>query len=421
MHDPEDAFEGDPSELPTKSGARAGRAPRLEAVEEFMREVLSLDIPPIDAVAGTLELIHSTNMSEIWRRTNHLHGRVEIVKVIRIGGRDAATAYADARREARRLVECERHPGVVEFLNLETDEDGQQLRLVFHHYDGETLRECVDRHGPIHHVQAASLAAHVCGALAHVHARNLRHRDVKPENIILTGSQPILIDFGLAVEEQTARESSIAGAGTLMYMAPEQLVGEGLDETTDLFGLGGCLFWMLTASDPYEGSSNRRRRAPLRQRMEDHEVPTELIEIVMRLLSEDRTKRFLSALDCQSAFAAPILGSKPKLEAKVVPTIGNRPWPCKHLIRKGDQLSIDIDGHGSGFAYLIWVQGESIRCLYPPEDHDHRSSNLGVGFSLPGKHGGNEGHWEIKGADEGADDAGRDLSGHRCLATNSSA
>jgi len=109
----------------------------------------------------------------------------------------------------------------------------------------------------------------LCGAIAHMQARGVVHRDLKPGNIIITpAGQPMLIDFGIATLRATAAKDPLAhtAAGTASYMAPEQMAGELVDTRTDIYALGAILFELLTLARPFAdversaGTELRRQR-----------------------------------------------------------------------------------------------------------------------------------------------------------------
>lgn len=144
--------------------------------------------------------------------------------------------------------------------------------LVMPYLEGETLAARL-RAGPLPIRQVLQLGAEMASALAHAHARGVLHRDVKPANVMLGESGAMLLDFGLAAvgRAQTAapisawaaghsdagEEPATLPAGTLYYMAPEQLTGGTLDARTDLFGLGAVLYECLTGRRAFEAASSQ--------------------------------------------------------------------------------------------------------------------------------------------------------------------
>ena len=155
------------------------------------------------------------------------------------------------------------------------------------------------------------IVAAVCDALAYAHARRLIHRDVKPENIILTESlDPVLIDFGLAVEavrDDEERKGAIVGSPG--YMSPEQVRGEGdrIDARTDIYSLGVVLYQMVSGRQPYPASDvfELLRKVcevdppPLRQL--EPRIPSALSTLCAKAMAKSRDDRYLSAQDMAQA------------------------------------------------------------------------------------------------------------------------
>ncbi|MBI3450387.1 MAG: serine/threonine-protein kinase PknK, partial [Acidobacteria bacterium] len=163
--------------------------------------------------------------------------------------------------------------------------------------------------------EALDLVAQICRALEFVHTRGLVHRDLKPDNVLVTGGagerRAVLVDFGLA---SRARAEGVA-AGTLAYVSPEALKGGTIDGRSDLYALGVMLYQLTTGRCPFEGSGKEIVRghleleptppsaaaptgaaAPLRPLLEPA-----LSAIILRLLSKEPSQRFASAAETLQA------------------------------------------------------------------------------------------------------------------------
>jgi tRNA A-37 threonylcarbamoyl transferase component Bud32 len=151
--------------------------------------------------------------------------------------------------------------------------------------DGEPLREMIDKTGgkglplPL----ALEIAEGLLSALAFAHARSVVHRDVKPPNVMRTSQGVVkLADFGIAKLMEPG-QSATKVVGTPAYMAPEQFVGRGIDNRTDLFAAGVTLYETLTCQLPYEGAD--RATAPKAVREHRPEVPADLEHVIMRCIA----------------------------------------------------------------------------------------------------------------------------------------
>ena len=153
-------------------------------------------------------------------------------------------------REARAASSLD-HPNIGVIHGMEESED-HQLFIVMGYYEGETLAEKLLR-GVIPIRESLNLAIQIAKGLSSAHARNIVHRDIKPSNIIITKDNVAkIVDFGLARVVATASATqSISSTGTLPYMAPEQILGEAIDQRCDIWALGVMLIQMITGSHPF--------------------------------------------------------------------------------------------------------------------------------------------------------------------------
>jgi len=154
------------------------------------------------------------------------------------------------RREARAASSLD-HANIGAIYGLEESSDGQ-IFIVMAYYDGETLAHKISR-GLLPVSESVNIAMQIANGLAAAHARNIVHRDVKPSNVIVTKDGGLkIVDFGLARIAATASATqSITTTGTLPYMAPEQVLGESIDQRSDVWALGVILVQMLTGSHPF--------------------------------------------------------------------------------------------------------------------------------------------------------------------------
>jgi eukaryotic-like serine/threonine-protein kinase len=153
-------------------------------------------------------------------------------------------------REARAASTLD-HPNIGVIHGLEESED-RQFFIVMGYYDGMTLAERLDR-GVVPIREALDLAIQIARGLSAAHARNIVHRDIKPSNVIITPDNVVkIVDFGLArVVASASATQSMSLTGTLPYMAPEQILGEPIDQRSDVWALGVVLVQMITGSHPF--------------------------------------------------------------------------------------------------------------------------------------------------------------------------
>lgn len=196
-------------------------------------------------------------MSRVYRAEDTQTGDLVAIKileheqVVRPGGMEAFLREAASARAAA-------HPNIVRTIAEGQRGDGRPY-LVMELLEGETLGERLERDRTIPVSHAISIAVEIADALAAAHAAGVVHRDVKPDNVFLVGPLGAhrtskLLDFGLAeIEVGVASTSGGVAAGTMSTMAPEQVLDDGVDGRTDVYGLGVVLFRALSGQLPFEG------------------------------------------------------------------------------------------------------------------------------------------------------------------------
>jgi hypothetical protein len=218
----------------------------------------------------------------------------------------ALAARADAReqflREARTAAGLS-HPNIVPIHLVEAH--GDLVFFVMGYVDGETLRERVERSGPLTPRLTMKIVQEVAWALAYAHQRGVIHRDVKPDNIMIERAtdRAMVADFGIALGARDAGQSAGLVIGTARYMSPEQACGEPVDGRSDLYSLGATAFYALTGRAPFEASNlpailvrQVSEPAPAVQSIRP-EVPAKLAALIDRCLQKAPGDRFQSGDD----------------------------------------------------------------------------------------------------------------------------
>ena len=212
------------------------------------------------------------------------------------------------RREARLGAQLN-HPNVVPLYAF--GETPELLYMVMQYVHGESLADRLRRVGRLDPEETRRLLAALALTLEHAHAHGVVHRDLKPENILIerdTG-RPMLVDFGVALlRTWDTTGGTRRAAGTLHYMAPEQLLGDpDLDGRSDLYALGALGYLMLTGATPFAGPSGQlvasrvltMRPPPLAERAPW--VPAELARTITRCLEKRPELRWRHARDLHDA------------------------------------------------------------------------------------------------------------------------
>jgi len=195
------------------------------------------------------------------------------------------------------------HPNIVPIHLVEAR--GELVFFVMGFVDGETLRDRVERAGPLPPRLAMKLLQEVAWALGSAHQRGVIHRDVKPDNIMIERAteRALVTDFGIALGRRAAESAGGPVVGTARYMSPEQACGEAVDARSDLYSMGATFFYALTGRAPFEAANlpailtkHVYETAPLVQALRP-EVPAKLAAVVDRLLRKAPPERFQTADD----------------------------------------------------------------------------------------------------------------------------
>ena len=253
----------------------------------------------------------SGGMGEVYLAEDSKLRRNVALKILPPERGDSLESCERFEREARTLAALN-HPNIVTLYSLEEWRDARFITMEW--VDGRTLREVLNSSGPLPVADLVDIAVQTAEGLAAAHTRQLVHRDLKPQNIMVTaGGRVKILDFGLAkglaslraVEagsnaETLFTELTLEGAliGTVSYMSPEQVLGKELDSRSDVFSLGAVLYEMATARQAFPGGagtstlaqileSEPRPLAELRP-----ELPGELDRIVRRCLQKERSRRY---------------------------------------------------------------------------------------------------------------------------------
>jgi eukaryotic-like serine/threonine-protein kinase len=204
-----------------------------------------------------LDKLGAGAMGTVWRATDTVLGREVAIKVM---GTDAHTRARHPDLDQRFLQEARaaallNHPNVVFIYDI--GQQGDQPFIVMEYLPGCDLQDVLARQKRLGLGRKVSVALQVARALQHAHSRGVIHRDVKPANIrVMRGYRVKLVDFGLA--KLTARDitrMTLQGSlvGSVKYMAPERVQGEGPVAASDVFAFGILLYELLTGLYPFDG------------------------------------------------------------------------------------------------------------------------------------------------------------------------
>jgi eukaryotic-like serine/threonine-protein kinase len=240
-----------------------------------------------------LSAIGAGGMGEVYKARDTRLDRIVAIKI-------SQAQFSERFENEARAVAALNHPHICQLYDVGPD------YLVMEFVEGAPLK------GPLPIEKAVEFAVQILDALDAAHQKGITHRDLKPDNILVTKKGIKLLDFGLAKQATTLKESDATLTqaltsqgqilGTWQYMSPEQLQGKPADARSDLFSFGCVLYEMLTGKRAFEGQSAasviaailEREPAPL-------PIPTPLDRILKRCLAKDPDQRFQTARDLKAA------------------------------------------------------------------------------------------------------------------------
>lgn len=195
---------------------------------------------------------------------------------------------------------------------LDSGESDYLLWFVMPYVPGESLRRALERERRLDVAFTARIGCEMLEALAHAHAQGLAHRDIKPDNIVLSPDGAVLVDFGISRAIAQSGEDRVTRSGFVVgteeYMSPEQAAGvDEVDGRTDLYSLGIVLFEAIAGRPPFSGPSaatiidmQQHHEAPDLHTLRS-EVPETLASVIARALKKQPTERWQTAEDMRGA------------------------------------------------------------------------------------------------------------------------
>jgi serine/threonine-protein kinase len=257
------------------------------------------------------------------------------------------------RREARSVAQVS-HPNVVAV--IDAGEDSGYPYIVFEYVSGETLKQRIDRLGRLPLDEAAAYAIEIGRGLSAAHARNLVHRDVKPQNVLIDPEgRAKVTDFGIARSlDNDGLTKTGRVLGTTDYVSPEQAMGQDVDARSDIYSLGVLLYEMLTGKPPFEADS--------------------LVGVAMKHVNEPMPDLQVKRPDASSALAVVIERSTLKDPKKRYPHMGAM------LAELEGALEVEVARAGSsgGEATTVLDTVSNRKRLLP----SRRASLAGIGLVL---------------------------------------
>jgi serine/threonine-protein kinase len=309
-------------------------------------------------------------MAQVFLARDKKYGRRVAIKIM---DPDISTAVGSERflREVQITAQLQ-HTNIVPL--LDSGEAEGLLYAVMPYIEGESLRDRMMCCGKVAVSEAASIACEVADALEYAHRHGVVHRDVKPENILLSNGHAVVADFGVARAVELSGGATLTGIGlpigTVAYMSPEQATSAaGVDGRSDIYSLGCVLYEMLAGRMAFSGPTlksvltQQLNSDPPLEHLQTAEVPPALISTVRRCMEKAPEDRFQTAGALAEALRE-TLGALPRLSTPV-PAVPPEATAAADRASAGRWLIPAALLAALALVFLVWRPFESNRPTVP--------------------------------------------------------
>jgi len=245
------------------------------------------------------EEIGSGGMAHVFKARDTLLDRTVAIKILKPEYTEDAQFIERFRVEAKAAASLS-NANIVMIYDVGQD-DGVYY-IIMEYVDGITLKEYVANAGPLPWKEAVTIALQVTQAIDTAHSNKIIHRDIKPQNVLITRDRKIKItDFGIARAASSMTITTVGNAmGSVHYFSPEQAKGSLTDEKSDIYSLGITLYEMLTGTVPFEGETpiavalKHIQEPPVEPSRVNPQIPPGLNAIVLKSIAKDKFDRYQS-------------------------------------------------------------------------------------------------------------------------------
>lgn len=251
-------------------------------------------------IAGRYEFVKylgGGGMSNVYLAKDKILNRDVAVKVINIPPYEKEKAVERFEREVQNTTILS-HSNVVNVLDVE--EDDNCYYLVMEYIEGPTLKEYLCKEGKLSADEAVEMTLQILKGIAHAHHHRIIHRDIKPQNILMTKNGTLkILDFGIArALSETALTETNHVMGSVQYLSPEQAKGQSTDESSDIYSIGIVLYELLTGHPPFNGETpvsvaikHIQEELPS-IRKERPSIPQSIENVIMKATRKDKSQRY---------------------------------------------------------------------------------------------------------------------------------
>lgn len=247
-----------------------------------------------------LSKIGAGGMADVYKGKDTMLNRYVAIKVLKKEYKEDENFVRKFRSEAQAAAGL-MHPNIVNVYDV--GEDRGLNYMVMELVEGITLKEYIERKGRLSHKETISIAIQMCSGIGAAHAANIIHRDIKPQNIIISRDGKVKVtDFGIA-KATTSNTVSTNAMGSVHYTSPEQARGGFSDQKSDIYSIGITLFEMVTGQVPFDGESTVA--VAMKQLQQEITPPSELVpdvpysleQIILKCTQKNSERRYKSTGD----------------------------------------------------------------------------------------------------------------------------
>lgn len=244
-----------------------------------------------------IEEVGSGGMSVVYKAKCHVLNRFVAIKVLKPEFSDDKSFVSKFRIEAQSAAGLS-HPNIVNVFDV--GEENGYYYIVMELVEGITLKEYIQQNGRLPYQTALDFIMQICAGIEVAHEHHTIHRDIKPQNIIVSRNGTLKVtDFGIA-KAATSNTIASSAMGSVHYISPEQARGGYSDERSDIYSLGITLYEMLTGRVPFEGENNvtvalmhiQSEMIPPREYYPD--IPVGVEKIVLKATQKKPERRYLT-------------------------------------------------------------------------------------------------------------------------------
>ena len=244
-----------------------------------------------------LSKIGAGGMADVYKAKDCMLNRYVAVKVLKKEYREDENFVKKFRSEAQAAAGL-LNPNIVNVYDV--GEDRGLNYMVMELVEGITLKEYIERKGRLSHKETISIAIQMCSGIGAAHASGIIHRDIKPQNIIISKDGKVKVtDFGIA-KAITSNTVSTNAMGSVHYTSPEQARGGIVDEKSDLYSAGITMYEMITGHVPFDGDSTvtvalKHLQEEIKSPAEEvPDIPYSLECIIMKCTQKNPAMRYQS-------------------------------------------------------------------------------------------------------------------------------